>query len=121
MKKQLCSLLMISLFLPALASAQVLARPYPEKLFSYSFDQRGVNFQVYSGGCTDRSNFKLAMTDQGLVRQVVLYRVVYDACLALFPYGTVVHYDYRELDLHRGQMIQILNPLRPAHDRREEP
>lgn len=111
LKSPSAALLTAALLSPALSPANPPFDAYPEKLYSYSVDRKGVTFQVRSGGCTSKSDF-FAVNDHRSPAHVTLYRNVEDYCLALLPYGVPVHFENWELGLTRGQPFQIMNPMR---------
>jgi len=85
-----------------------------EVLIGFVRDDRGMVFQVYSGGCTDKDDFKIVLDNQANVTTLTLFRINPDYCKALLPFGRYITYTYEELNLRRRQPVQILNPLNPG-------
>lgn len=109
MKKPLCFVVTLA-FLASPVAMAAPETPRSEKIFGYYVHDRGIAFQVFSGGCTDKDSFKAIARPGG---EVELLRVRHDACLALFPHGVFVQYSYPELGLRKGQGFRVMNTLRP--------
>ncbi len=86
-----------------------------EVLIGYVRHERGMVFQVYSGGCTDKKDFEIVIDHQNPVATLTLYRVFPDYCKAYVPFGGYISFDYEELKLSKRQPVHILNPLNPGY------
>lgn len=84
-----------------------------EPLLGLSYSGEGLEFQVRSTGCTEKSHFvvqRLSPESQ-TTSQLLLIRVVPDYCDAYVPFGTRFSYSYEELGLEEGEHFTLLNPL----------
>lgn len=108
MKKVVVTIALL-LSISALASESYKVRREP--LLGYIHDRQGVTFQVFSGGCTDKSDFLVYFETQNGQLAMNLYRNRPDNCRAYYPYGIYLHYTYAELRLNKGQRFQISNPI----------
>ena len=110
-KKILRTLISFSLLMASMqASSQTI-----DTLIGYIQDRQGLVFQVYTGGCTAKSDFQIAaVPDKNDVMQITLYRTNPDYCRGLFPFGEFIRYGYIELGLKRRQSFQVLNPINPG-------
>lgn len=86
-----------------------------EVLRGYVVTDEGVVFQVYSGGCTGKSNFNLESEQHGNRVYLSLYRNEPDFCKAFFPYGVYLKFSYADLGISRYQSFEIVNPLNPGY------
>ena len=84
-----------------------------ESLLGLQVDARGVVFQVFSGGCTTKADFRIARFQSDPV-QLLLIRMHPDRCEAVVPYGTRLRYSYERLGLEHGQSFVVLNPTAPV-------
>lgn len=83
-----------------------------EQLYGLQVGPEGITFQVFSGGCTTKENFRIQRFTADPI-QILLIRVVPDLCEAFRPYGTTLTYSYESLGLENGQSFIVLNPLSP--------
>jgi hypothetical protein len=84
-----------------------------EPLLGLTYGAEGLEFQVPSTGCTEKSSFvmqRLSLENQTF-SQLLLIRVVPDFCDAYVPFGTQIFYTYDELKLEEDDSFTILNPL----------
>ena len=72
--------------------------------------RNAIVFQVPSSGCTTKGDFKVDVLESYPV-QLRLIRLNDDPCDAYEPLGTRIRFTYRELGIHRGQQIRVVNPL----------
>lgn len=70
-----------------------------------------VYFQVHSGGCTLKSDFKVSVENIGDRKSVRLIRINPDECLAFFPTGATLKFSHEELGLKSGDHFMISNPI----------
>ncbi len=70
-----------------------------------------VYFQVHSGGCTLKSDFKVSVENIGDRKSVRLFRINPDECLAFFPTGATLKFSHEELGLKSGDHFMISNPI----------
>ena len=84
-----------------------------EPLLGLIYSGEGLEFQVPSTGCTEKSHFVVQrLSPEGQISsQLLLIRVVPDYCDAYVPFGTRISYSYRELGLEEGEPFTLLNPL----------
>lgn len=85
-----------------------------EVLIGYIRNQHGMVFQVYSGGCTEKSDFKVIVDQHQDKTFLTLYRANPDYCKASMPFGRTITYSYSELNISRRQPVQVLNPINPG-------
>jgi hypothetical protein len=84
-----------------------------EAILGLIYDDKGIEFQVASSGCTEKADFVMQKIspDGSTASQLLLIRVEQDPCDGLFPYGEKIFYTYEELDLKEDDTFSILNPL----------
>ena len=106
----LCTTLMLW---PAAGRSQTATRELIESLYGFRYGPDGLSFQVYSGGCTQKSDF-VVMTSEGTdgVIRIVLVRVRADGCEAFMPYGTFITFSFDDLGLDWGDEFEVVNPLK---------
>ena len=98
-----------------LTSTSAWASDYPpETLIGYIRDYKLMTFQVFSGGCTKKEDFKLEVNNQRETTYVTLYRLYPDYCKAFIPFGTYVSFTYTELGISNRQQLRVTNPLNPG-------
>ncbi|MEA3277428.1 MAG: hypothetical protein U9Q81_19525 [Pseudomonadota bacterium] len=95
----------------SLADSAALMQGEVEEIMGMYVHQRGIAFQVYSGGCTTKDDFTLNVLESNPV-QLLLVRDTPDPCDAYLPYGRVIGFSYAELGLPEGQEFIIINPHR---------
>ena len=101
---------LVSIFGLVLLSASVSATPgIPEHLMGFYTSPKGIHFQVWSGGCTDKIDFYLYKKETFPV-QLSLVRAKHDMCEGYLPYGTVITYSWKELGL-RPSDFTLENPV----------
>ena len=90
-----------------------------EPLLGLTYSAKGLEFQVFSSGCTNKSNFVMQRLspESQTTSQLLLIRVTPDFCDAYVPFGVRIFYDYEEFDLEEGDPFTILNPLSNYHVR----
>jgi hypothetical protein len=106
MKKTILSVLLIGL---TLNFAQARSEKI-ERLLGFQYGPKGMTFQVRSGGCTDKSDFNLVLSNTH-PQSVHLYRTNPRMCRASMPFGTKIHYTFKEIGLSQGEWFEIENPL----------
>ncbi len=84
-----------------------------EPLLGLTYSGDGLEFQVPSTGCTEKSHFVMQRLspESQITSQLLLIRVVPDYCDAYIPFGVRIFYGYEELGLKEGDPFTILNPL----------
>jgi hypothetical protein len=80
-----------------------------EELFGIRVDEKGIVFQVQSGGCTQKGNFEVRILESEPL-QVLLVRTRPDPCDGLVPYGEKIPFSYQELGLVEGARFIVINP-----------
>lgn len=103
-----------ALFVSFLSSIALAADPAPgkvEKILGYQPSARGVVFQVASGGCTRRDDFKATIqrNEVGVV-QLVLIRTRPDLCYPFLPMGERIGFTFEQLGFNSGERFTVLNP-----------
>lgn len=93
------------------ADAKAAAWPGYEKIYGSTTNGDGITFQVASGGCTKKEDFKVIVTP-GLVKSVRLVRLKADKCEERNPYGVLLEYTYEELCLKDGDRFEVQNLIR---------
>jgi hypothetical protein len=114
MKHVLAITVLLAFSFPLAASEPASAEfTMAEYLYGMTVGPEGVEFQVYSGGCTGEEDFRLerfeSFPPQGQI-QLLLIRVSPDLCLAYLPYGTKIKFTYEDLGLKSGDSFAVLNP-----------
>jgi len=79
-----------------------------EEIMGYTTSEKGVTFQVFSGGCTDKEHFEVLVMES-FPLQLRLMRNKPDLCLAHLPYGTKITFSWDDLSLQRGDQFTIAN------------
>lgn len=84
-----------------------------EPILGLNYDEKGIEFQVRSTGCTEKSDFAMQRLspESQTTSQVLLIRVEPDFCDAWVPFGVRISYSYEELGLEEGEFFTVLNPL----------
>jgi hypothetical protein len=98
----------LSLIGPAMANAEM------EPILGVSVNQKGITYQVASGGCTSKKSFELRQLETNPA-QLQLIRKHPDICEAFLPYGTTITYVWSELGLRQGLAVVVVNPLSVIH------
>ncbi|MBF0360052.1 MAG: hypothetical protein HQK49_03535 [Oligoflexia bacterium] len=112
--KKLSTSLLFLLFLSifsitfVFSTNQASAENTQEKLLGLTVDHDGINFQVYSGGCTQKSDFSI-MILQMMPPKLILIRKKPDYCEAYLPYGTIINFKYSEIGIQSGSHFSIGN------------
>lgn len=82
-----------------------------EAIRSARFADGGLVVRVDSNGCTQASDFELAVVD-GSPADITVRRTRADLCKALVPDGVELRWTYADLGLEPGTPTRILNPLK---------
>ena len=83
-----------------------------ESLLGVNTSSEGIEFQVYSGGCTKKQDFELLQLESFPV-QLDLRRLNKDFCEAYLPYGTKILYTWDELGVSQGTRFILRNDIAP--------
>lgn len=87
-----------------------------ETIIGYVYDQDGIVFQVFNGGCTSNEDFYVQVdTSRWSESLVSLYRKRFDKCKAFFPYGKLIKVTYEEMGIDKNQSFRVVNPLNPGY------
>lgn len=81
-----------------------------EELMGVVIAQRGIVFQVFSNGCTDKEDFRVDVVES-IPLEVRLIRVEPDPCRGFLPLGTRLRFSYKELGIQREETLRVVNPL----------
>ena len=84
-----------------------------EQIYGMTADAEGITFQVFSGGCTNKEDFRVerfTSYPDGSPTQLLLVRLRHDLCRANLPYGTTINFSYDDLHLTNGDRFVVLNP-----------
>ena len=85
-----------------------------ESLLGVIYSEEGLEFQVISYGCTEKSHFVVQRLNPAsqTISQLLLIRVVPDYCDGYVPFGIRLTYTYKELGLEEDDTsFNLLNPL----------
>ena len=82
-----------------------------ETLSTLKFEGGAVVIRVGSNGCTDASDFAVAVAD-GETVDLSFTREKPDLCKALVPEGVELRWTYQELGLEPGKAVVVRNPVR---------
>lgn len=82
-----------------------------EPIRSARFEDGALVIRVDSNGCTQASDFELAVAD-GSPADITLKRTREDVCKALVPDGVELRWTYADLGLEPGTPTRIINPLK---------
>ncbi|MCV0414044.1 MAG: hypothetical protein K5831_04090 [Brevundimonas sp.] len=85
--------------------------PAAEAIRSARFADGALVVRVDSNGCTQASDFELAVVD-GSPADITLKRTREDLCKALVADGVELRWTYADLGLEPGTPTRILNPLK---------
>ena len=85
-----------------------------EIIMGFFHNDKGISFQVYDGGCTQKSDFSALVSNKDGQLIVSLIRNSPDLCRTFSPYGRMINYSYEELGISRKQVFQIDNPINPG-------
>lgn len=83
-----------------------------EPVYGYMQTNRGIFFQVASGGCTYAEDFVVQVEETTDVDIVILIREHFDPCKAFIPYGVTIFKSYEDLGILTAKRFKILNPIR---------
>lgn len=81
-----------------------------EPLIGLLIRSEGILFQVASGGCTTKDDFKVEVLESYPL-QLRLIRLQEDPCDAYLPLGTRIRFTFRELGINPGDLFRVVNPL----------
>jgi len=82
-----------------------------EVLRAARFETGALVVRVDSNGCTDASDFAVALAE-GDTTDVTLTRRTPDLCRALVPDGVELRWTYEDLGLEAGDTARVTNPIR---------
>jgi len=85
--------------------------PPAEAIREARFADGALVVRVDSNGCTQASDFEVAVADNNPV-EITLRRTKQDLCRALVPNGVELRWTYADLGLDAGTPARILNPLK---------
>ncbi|WEK38506.1 MAG: hypothetical protein P0Y50_08045 [Candidatus Brevundimonas colombiensis] len=85
--------------------------PPAEAIREARFADGALVVRVDSNGCTQASDFEVAVADNNPV-EITLRRTSPDLCKALVPNGVELRWTYVDLGLDAGTPARILNPLK---------
>ena len=85
--------------------------PPAEAIREARFADGGLVVRVDSNGCTQASDFEIAVADN-TPTEITLRRTKPDLCQALVPDGVELRWTYADLGLEPGAPARILNPLK---------
>ena len=85
--------------------------PPAEAIREARFADGGLVVRVDSNGCTQASDFEIAVADN-TPTEITLRRTKPDLCKALVPDGVELRWTYADLSLEPGAPARILNPLK---------
>ncbi|WP_312598181.1 hypothetical protein [Brevundimonas sp.] len=85
--------------------------PPAEAIREARFVDGALVVRVDSNGCTQASDFEVAVADNTPV-EITLRRTKQDLCKALVPNGVELRWTYADLGLDAGTPARILNPLK---------
>ena len=85
--------------------------PVGEAIRQARFVDGALVARVDSNGCTQASDFEVAVADNNPV-EITLRRTKQDLCRALVPNGVELRWTYADLGLDAGTPARILNPLK---------
>ncbi|MFK7824007.1 MAG: hypothetical protein AB8G05_07620 [Oligoflexales bacterium] len=86
--------------------------PVEDHIFGVEMTKQGPVFQVYTGGCTEKEDFKVEVLR---VKNPVLLRLLRlkpDYCKAYHPYGIKIKFSFEELGLAPFTYFKVVNPRR---------
>ena len=106
MKKAILSIFLIGL---TLNFAQARSEK-TERLLGFQYGPNGITFQVRSGGCTGKNDFDVIVSSTH-PKSIRLYRTNPRMCRAWMPFGTKIHYTFKEMGLSRGDWFEVENSL----------
>lgn len=81
-----------------------------EPLLGFMVTRQGLDFQVTSGGCTEKADFRVDLLESYPI-QLQLIRIKEDWCKALLPEGKTISFTYEELGLSERDAFSVVNPL----------
>lgn len=81
-----------------------------EPLLGVQVTQTGIEFQVISGGCTEKKDFAIGWLESS-PPQLQLIRIRKDDCKMNMPLGTSIQFSWEDLGLQSGVKFTISNPI----------
>lgn len=100
----------ISLLLAASTTSAAAQATGEESLLGLRVTSKGIAYYVYSGGCTDKSDFQVYMLESYPV-QLQLVRTKPDVCKVYVPDGVKIFFRWDEIGLQPGMPFRVRNPL----------
>ncbi|WAC60722.1 hypothetical protein [Brevundimonas sp. SL130] len=85
--------------------------PPSEAIRSARFEDGALIVRVDSNGCTQASDFEVAVHD-GSPAEITLRRTKEDMCRALIADGVELRWTYADLGIEPGAPTRVLNPLK---------
>lgn len=82
-----------------------------EALFGYNVTGSGISIRVFTGGCTEKNNFKLKRQTKPYGLEIEFERVSDDRCKGNFPYGIIIDYSWEELGIPPNSNFIISNKI----------
>ena len=83
-----------------------------ERILGFIPSLTTLHVRVYSGGCTEKSDFRYEIQELAPGKGIIFYRTRPDDCRPFIPTGKTLRYSYSELGLSPGDRFKILNPIR---------
>ncbi|NRA47432.1 MAG: hypothetical protein HRU09_20985 [Oligoflexales bacterium] len=86
-------------------------KPIEDQIYGVEMTEDGPVFQLYTGGCTEKEDFKVEVLRSKPVL-LHLLRLKPDYCKAYHPYGTKIKFSFEELGLAPFSFFKVVNPRR---------
>ncbi len=81
-----------------------------EPLLGLRVNSDGITYYVYSGGCTEKSDFEVNILKSSPI-QLQLIRLKPDICEVYVPDGVEIFFGWDEVGLQKGMPFRVNNPL----------
>jgi hypothetical protein len=95
----------------ALSNTAASAEPTAEEaLLGLRVSSKGITYYVYSGGCTQKSDFQVYSLESYPV-QLLLVRTKPDVCKVYVPDGVKIFFRWDEVGLQQGMPFRVKNLL----------
>ncbi|WP_213215876.1 hypothetical protein [Roseibium polysiphoniae] len=74
--------------------------------------EAAVEITVQSGGCTEKTDFRLIVKELEILAEIAIVRVKPDNCKGFFPMGVTIEFPLADISLSgQIQKITISNPI----------
>lgn len=85
-----------------------------EMIIGYIPNISDIYLRVFSGGCTEKTDFAFEVREVDARKLITFYRLRPDYCLSFLPTGKTLIFTHRELGLRSGEHFNVTNAIRDS-------